>query len=72
MALLDCNASVPKSEDAFHLALKTTSFSVFAGPDRMLANHQGRLSQICLLHTDNVDNIEGERGANYVRQSWDW
>ena len=72
MALLDCNASVPKSEDAFYIALETTSFSVCAGPDRLLANRQGRSSRICLLHMDNVDYIEGERGANYVRQSWDW
>ena len=72
MVLLACNASVLKSEEEFYLALETESFSVCAGPDRLLANHQGRLPRICLLHTDNVDNIEGERGENYVRQFWDW
>ena len=55
--LLECNASVPKSEDEFYLALETESFSVCAGPDRLLANHQGRLPRICLPDTDNVDNM---------------
>jgi hypothetical protein len=71
VALLECSASVPKSEDEFYLARETESFSVCAGNDRLLANHQGRLPRICLPYTDNVDDISGERGAS-VRQSWDW
>ena len=57
MALLECSASVPKSEDEFYLARETESFSVCAGNDRLLANHQGRLPRICLPYTDNVDDI---------------
>ncbi len=35
--------------------------------NRLLANHQGRLPRICLLYTNNVETLAGERGANYVR-----
>ena len=54
MASLACNASVLKSEEEFYLALETESFSVCAGPDRLLVNHQGRLPRIDACSTQTM------------------